>query len=109
MLMLVIENVPSHAEFLKTAHPIGRYGEPAESGETAAWLLSDASSFVTGAAIEADGGETTISTNRSVGQRTMSTIRMKADIARHMRMTQQELHYNVRSPHGSMGKRSRSN
>src|SRR3546814_14733811 len=56
MLMSVIENEPSHAEFLKTAHPIGRYGEPAEIGETAAWLLSDASSFVTGAAIAADGG-----------------------------------------------------
>src|SRR3546814_91239 len=55
-LMSVIENEPSHAEFLKTAHPIGRYGEPAEIGETAAWLLSDASSFVTGAAIAADGG-----------------------------------------------------
>src|SRR3546814_10585106 len=35
MLMSVIENEPSHAEFLKTAHPIGRYGEPAEIGETA--------------------------------------------------------------------------
>src|SRR3546814_9185133 len=58
MLMSVIENEPSHAEFLKTAFPIGRYGEPAEIGETAAWLLSDASSFVTGAAIAADGGYT---------------------------------------------------
>src|SRR3546814_8954082 len=57
MLMSVIENEPSHAEFLKTAHPIGRYGEPAEIGETAAWLLSDASSFVTGAAIAADRSE----------------------------------------------------
>src|SRR3546814_4372104 len=52
--------ISSHAEFLKTAHPIGRYGEPAEIGETAAWLLSDASSFVTGAAIAADGGYTAI-------------------------------------------------
>src|SRR3546814_11600890 len=60
MVMSVIENEPSHAEFLKTAHPIGRYGEPAEIGETAAWLLSDASSFVTGAAIAADGGYTAI-------------------------------------------------
>src|SRR3546814_8582828 len=60
MLMSVIENEPSHAEFLKTAHPIGRDGEPAEIGEPAAWLLSDASSFVTGAAIAADGGYTAI-------------------------------------------------
>src|SRR3546814_17546301 len=58
MLMSVIENEPSHAEFLKTAHPIGRYREPAEIGETAAWLLSDPSSFVTGAALAADGGGT---------------------------------------------------
>src|SRR3546814_5635904 len=43
MLMSVIENEPSHAEFLKTAHPFGRYGETAEIGETAAWLLSDRS------------------------------------------------------------------
>src|SRR3546814_19402879 len=56
MLISVIENEPSHAEFLKTAHPIARYGEPAETGETAAWLLSDTSSFDTGAAIAADGG-----------------------------------------------------
>src|SRR3546814_3742069 len=34
MPMSVIENEPSHAELLKTAHPIGRYGEPEEIGET---------------------------------------------------------------------------
>src|SRR3546814_2190280 len=78
MLMSVIENEPSHAEFLKTAHPIGRYGEPAEIGETAAWLLSDASSLVTGAAIAADGGYTAICTARTVGNRTMSAIRTMA-------------------------------
>ncbi|WP_237229902.1 SDR family oxidoreductase [Sphingobium sp. TKS] len=42
------------------AAALGQHGEPAEIGETAAWLLSDASSFVTGAAIAADGGYTAI-------------------------------------------------
>src|SRR3546814_17712897 len=78
MLMSVIENQPSHAEFLKTAFPIGRYGEPAEIGETAAWLLSDASSFVTGAAIAADGGYTaTRSEARRVGKECVSTCRSR--------------------------------
>src|SRR3546814_21010819 len=92
MLMSVIENEPSHAEFLKTAHPIGRYGEPAEIGETAAWLLSDASSFVTGAAIAADGGYTAICTARPVGNRTISAIRMLEVFARIVGMPTQALH-----------------
>ena len=41
---------------IKAAHPIGRMGQPEEIGEAAAWLLSDASSFVTGAVIPVDGG-----------------------------------------------------
>ncbi|MDQ8757436.1 SDR family oxidoreductase [Sphingosinicella sp. LHD-64] len=56
-------NDPAHAaafEQLKLHHPIGRFGEPAEIGETAAWLLSDAASFVTGASISVDGGYLTI-------------------------------------------------
>lgn len=36
--------------------PSGRFGEAAEIGEAAAWLLSDASSFVTGIAMSVDGG-----------------------------------------------------
>jgi 2,5-dichloro-2,5-cyclohexadiene-1,4-diol dehydrogenase 1 len=39
-------------------HPIGRIGEPVEIGEAAAWLLSDAASFVTGASLSVDGGFT---------------------------------------------------
>src|SRR3546814_8645799 len=41
---------------LKARHPIGRFGEPDEVGEAVAWLLSDAASFMNGAAIACDGG-----------------------------------------------------
>jgi 3-oxoacyl-[acyl-carrier protein] reductase len=36
--------------------PIGRYGEPAEYGRVAAFLLSDAAAYVTGATVQVDGG-----------------------------------------------------
>ncbi len=38
------------------AQPNGRFGRPEEIGEAAAWLLSDAASFVTGLAMPVDGG-----------------------------------------------------
>ena len=37
-------------------HPMGRFGEPSEVGEAVAWLLSDAASFMNGAAGACDGG-----------------------------------------------------
>ncbi len=43
---------------LLSAEPIGRAGRPEEIGTAVAWLFSDASSFVTGAAIPVDGGLT---------------------------------------------------
>lgn len=44
----------------KDPHPIGRWGQPHEMAEVVAWLLSDAASFVTGSALAADGGWTSI-------------------------------------------------
>src|SRR5690606_18486660 len=36
--------------------PLGRYGTPAEFGRTAAFLLSEASAYTTGAFVQVDGG-----------------------------------------------------
>ena len=36
--------------------PLGRYGEPDEFGKMAAFLLSDAAAYVTGASVQVDGG-----------------------------------------------------
>jgi 3-oxoacyl-[acyl-carrier protein] reductase len=36
--------------------PLGRYGAPDEFGRTAAFLLSDAAAYITGASVQVDGG-----------------------------------------------------
>jgi NAD(P)-dependent dehydrogenase (short-subunit alcohol dehydrogenase family) len=56
---------PAHgnAEILQmfgTGHPIGRVGQPEEVGRLVAFLASDESSFITGAAIPVDGGITSV-------------------------------------------------
>lgn len=38
--------------------PAGRFGQPQEVADVVAWLLSDASTYVNGAVIAVDGGET---------------------------------------------------
>lgn len=58
----LIERLSEQAEFktmlerAKSRHMMRRFAEPNEVGEVAKWLLSDAASFVTGAAIAVDGG-----------------------------------------------------
>lgn len=60
MLQGAMDNDPGLESYLNSIHPIGRFGEPQELGEAAVWLLSDASSFVTGACLAVDGGFTAI-------------------------------------------------
>ena len=58
MLMgALVDNEPLR-KVIETAHPIGRIGRPYEVAETAAFLLSDAAGFITGACIMVDGGYT---------------------------------------------------
>jgi 3-oxoacyl-[acyl-carrier protein] reductase len=46
------------ARWLKREVPLRRYGEPREIGDVAAFLLSDRASFINGATIVVDGGQT---------------------------------------------------
>ncbi|HEY4866123.1 MAG TPA: glucose 1-dehydrogenase [Candidatus Dormibacteraeota bacterium] len=46
----------SQRERISAFVPVGRLGQPEEVAATVAWLLSDRSTFVTGAAISVDGG-----------------------------------------------------
>lgn len=56
MFLKLIEGNDEVRDFVAAKHPIGRVAQPSEMAEAAAWLLSDASSFVTGASINVDGG-----------------------------------------------------
>src|SRR3546814_7318609 len=51
----------------------------------------------------ADGGYTAIGTARTVGNRTMSAIRMMAVFARRVGMMPQAVYDHWRYPHGSLG------
>ena len=43
---------------MRIAAPLRRYGDPAEFGRTAAFVLSPAASYLTGSLIRIDGGST---------------------------------------------------
>lgn len=51
---------PEVRAHVEQAQPVGRLGKAQEIAEIAAWLLSDASSFATGAAFTVDGGATAV-------------------------------------------------
>lgn len=57
---VLVENLfrdhPAVAKALEATHPIGRVGQPQEVAEAVVWLCSDAASFVTGHALNVDGG-----------------------------------------------------
>lgn len=54
----VSQTVAVMKQALSAMHPIGRSGMPEDIADTALWLASDSSSFVTGQAIVVDGGLT---------------------------------------------------
>jgi 2,5-dichloro-2,5-cyclohexadiene-1,4-diol dehydrogenase 1 len=60
MIMEAFRLNPGYESVVAGTHPLGRLAEPEEIAEAAAWLLSDAASFVTGAAIPVDGGYTAV-------------------------------------------------
>jgi NAD(P)-dependent dehydrogenase (short-subunit alcohol dehydrogenase family) len=58
MIERFTQHDPARRGALVAAHPLGRFGQPAEIAATILWLMSPASSFVTGQSITADGGYT---------------------------------------------------
>jgi NAD(P)-dependent dehydrogenase (short-subunit alcohol dehydrogenase family) len=58
--LTALGDVEARLEKSAALHPLGRIGEASEVAEAIVYLLSDAASFVTGAALPVDGGLTAI-------------------------------------------------
>jgi NAD(P)-dependent dehydrogenase (short-subunit alcohol dehydrogenase family) len=56
---------PADREAMRGAVPMGRWGEPEEIADAVMWLLSDASSYVTGHSLVVDGGTIQAMTSRA--------------------------------------------
>jgi NAD(P)-dependent dehydrogenase (short-subunit alcohol dehydrogenase family) len=56
MTARIIDSGQMNEDDVRAFEPVGRWGQPAEIGEGVVWLLSDASSFVTGHSMVIDGG-----------------------------------------------------
>jgi NAD(P)-dependent dehydrogenase (short-subunit alcohol dehydrogenase family) len=56
MFERMFEANPEMRERIAGSHPMGRLAEPSEVADAVKWLLSDASSFVTGNVLMVDGG-----------------------------------------------------
>lgn len=50
------EDTPAKREQFLASIPLGRFSTPADMGNAALWLASEEASFITGAALEVDGG-----------------------------------------------------
>lgn len=47
---------PKVHQYVKSSHPIGRFGKPSEVAEAVLWMCSDHASFMTGQSLILDGG-----------------------------------------------------
>ncbi len=53
-----IRSIDVARDYMAKLHPLGRYGKPEEIASAAAFLASDAASFITGVVLPVDGGYT---------------------------------------------------
>ncbi len=51
---------PAIEQATAAMHPMGRFAEPEEIAAVVVWLVSDASSYMTGALVPVDGGFTAV-------------------------------------------------